>query len=168
MAKVYISLGSNIGNRLKNIKEAIKQIGDTEGIKIIRLSSVYETEPVGYKNQNYFMNIVLEIETEIAPFDLMEKFLEIENIMGRRRMKKWGPRNIDIDMLLYNGVIIESQLLTLPHPRMGERAFIMTPLKELLKEEFDAVIKKHDLNINLGTEKIDLLYNNICEVEEDG
>ena len=167
MAKAYISLGSNVGNRLKNIKKAILHIKNLDDTTILRTSSVYETEPVGYSNQNYFMNMVIEIETNIPPLELMQLFLSIEDEMGRERGKKWGPRNIDIDMLIYNGVIIESKMLTLPHPEMGKRSFIITPLKELLNDELDVLLKDYDVSVNLGDESVELLYDSIEDTDAD-
>ncbi len=148
MAKVFISLGSNIGNRLKNLREGVERIGKIEGVEIVRKSSIYETEPMGNVNQDPFLNMVIEIETEIHPFELMDMLLKIEDEMGRKREVRWGPRNIDIDMLLYNGVVIESEILTVPHPRMEERNFIITPLKEIMGDDFYKIIEEHGLNID--------------------
>jgi 2-amino-4-hydroxy-6-hydroxymethyldihydropteridine diphosphokinase len=131
LAKAYLSLGSNLGDRLRFLKEAISKIEESDNITINRISSVYETQPVGYKNQGWFLNLVIEIETSLVPQDLLQHILTVEDQMGRKREVKWGPRNIDIDILLYDNQVIQSNHLTVPHPRMPERRFVLLPLAEI-------------------------------------
>ena len=131
MAEVFLSLGSNIHERLENLKEAVKRISLLNGISILRISSVYETEPIGYRDQNNFYNIAVKLETTLSPKALLFALLEIEKDMGRVRTIINGPRIIDIDLLLYENEIACGETLTLPHPRMMERAFVLAPLVEI-------------------------------------
>lgn len=129
--KAVLGLGTNIGDRYKNIEEALECLSLVPGIKVLRTSSVYETEPWGYKEQRSFYNSVAEIETTLTPDALLGVCLGIEAGMGRVREFKNGPRIIDIDVLVCEGVSSDTEELMLPHPRIGERAFVLIPLKEL-------------------------------------
>lgn len=130
--RIFLSLGSNLGNREENLKKAREKIQKIA--KIVTLSSIYETEPVGYKEQSNFYNQVIEVQTTLAPEILLDKCLEIETIMGRVRKIKKGSRNIDIDILLYGNRIIKTENLILPHPQMSERAFVLVPFVEIAAE----------------------------------
>jgi len=130
----YLGLGSNMGNKITNIENAIKAIDAVEGIRIIRVSSCYETEPWGKKDQDNFMNAVVEIASELSLLELFEELQKIEIKMGRQRLEKWGPRNIDIDILLFGDEVLESQKLTVPHPYMRQRLFVLIPLAEVNSE----------------------------------
>ncbi len=130
----YLSLGSNMGDKITNIENAIKAIGAVEGIRITSISSSYETEPWGKKDQDNFMNVVVEIASELSPLELLENLQKIEIKMGRQRLEKWGPRNIDIDILLFGDEVLGSQKLTVPHPYMRERLFVLIPLAEVNSE----------------------------------
>ena len=130
--RIFLSLGSNLGNREENLKKAREKIQKIA--KIVTLSSIYETKPVGYKEQSNFYNQVIEVQTTLAPEILLDKCLEIETIMGRVRKIKKGSRNIDIDILLYGNRIIKTENLILPHPQMSERAFVLVPLAEIAAE----------------------------------
>ena len=143
MSIAYISIGSNLGDRPEYIREAIGKIRQSKDIEICKASSVYETEPVEYRvkdhgsglnEQHWFLNMVLELKTAIAPLNLLELLLSIENQMGRERYQRWGPRNIDLDILLYDDLVINSDKLTLPHPRMHQRRFVLVPLAEIASE----------------------------------
>lgn len=127
----YISLGSNIGERSENLKGAIEKLEGHPEIKVVNHSSVYETDPVGYENQDQFLNMAIEVKTNLKPYELLEVCLEIEKELGRKRDIRWGPRTIDLDILLYNQENIKSEKLTVPHPRMHERAFVIIPLLEI-------------------------------------
>ena len=127
----YLALGSNIENRQKFLLQAIKKLANHECIKISAYSSIYETAPVGYENQDDFLNMVIKIETSLKPFELLNLTQEIELINGRKREKKWGPRTLDLDILLYNQENIKAEQLIVPHPRMLERSFVMVPLVEI-------------------------------------
>ncbi|SEN83712.1 2-amino-4-hydroxy-6-hydroxymethyldihydropteridinediphosphokinase [Mesobacillus persicus] len=127
----YIGVGSNIGNRLDYISEAVKRLDHHKEIKVVNTSSIYETDPVGYTNQASFLNMVIKIRTTLAPLALLESLLFIEEELGRKREIKWGPRTLDLDILLYNQENIKSEKLMIPHPRMLERAFVIVPLLEV-------------------------------------
>ncbi|MBT2688741.1 2-amino-4-hydroxy-6-hydroxymethyldihydropteridine diphosphokinase [Bacillus sp. ISL-47] len=127
----YIALGSNIGNRFDNLKEAIERIGQLPEVEVVNTSSIYETDPVGYENQEQFLNMAIQVSTALNPFELLDVCLEIELDLGRKREIRWGPRTIDLDILLYNHENIETEKLIVPHPRMHERAFVVIPLLEI-------------------------------------
>ena len=129
--KAVLGLGTNIGDRYKNIEDALECLSLVPGIKVLRTSSVYETEPWGYTEQRSFYNSVAEIETTLTPNALLGVCLGIEAGMGRVREFKNGPRIIDMDVLVCEGVSSDTEELKLPHPRIGERAFVLIPLKEL-------------------------------------
>lgn len=127
--KAFIGIGTNIGDRDNNIKNALIEI--SEIAKIRKKSSIHETKPIGYIDQNDFLNMVIEIETKLRPLDLIIKLQEIEHKVGRVKNIKNGPRIIDLDILTYGDEIINEPNLTIPHPRMHERDFVMKPLKEI-------------------------------------
>ncbi|RAK16536.1 2-amino-4-hydroxy-6-hydroxymethyldihydropteridine diphosphokinase [Anoxybacillus vitaminiphilus] len=127
----YIALGSNIGNRLQYLHDAVKKLDEHEQISVVDTSSIYETEPVGYIEQDYFLNMVVRVKTALSPFALLEVTRKIEDDFGRKRVIRWGPRTLDLDILLYNQENIETEQLIIPHPRMLERAFVLVPLLEL-------------------------------------
>ncbi|WP_100332756.1 2-amino-4-hydroxy-6-hydroxymethyldihydropteridine diphosphokinase [Bacillus xiapuensis] len=127
----YLSLGTNLGDRLSNLHSALSAIEMEKGIKIEKVSSVYETDPVGYTNQAPFLNMTIRIQTSLSPEELLNRCLSIERKLGRIREFKWGPRIIDLDILVYNQDNIKSEKLIIPHPRMHERAFVLIPLLEI-------------------------------------
>ncbi|MBA2873035.1 2-amino-4-hydroxy-6-hydroxymethyldihydropteridine diphosphokinase [Anoxybacillus calidus] len=127
----YIALGSNIGNRLRYLHDAVRKLDEHEQISVVDTSSIYETEPVGYVEQDYFLNMVIQVKTTLSPFALLEVTRKIEDDLGRKREIHWGPRTLDLDILLYNQENIETEQLIIPHPRMLERAFVLVPLLEL-------------------------------------
>lgn len=131
MSEAVIALGTNLGNRIENINNAIRAIARLSGVKILKASGVYETEPVDCEADNKFYNAAILIETSVSPAVLLGECLGIEAAMGRVRSKKNEPRIIDLDLILYEGFKSESYELTLPHPRALERAFVMAPLLEL-------------------------------------
>ncbi|MDT0018326.1 2-amino-4-hydroxy-6-hydroxymethyldihydropteridine diphosphokinase [Listeria swaminathanii] len=135
MAKAFLSIGTNIGERLDNLNDAIQGLAASEQIKITKVSSVYETDAVGYEDQAAFLNIAAEVETNFTPVDLLDFCLALELELGRVRLFKWGPRLIDIDVLLYDDVKIDTEKLKIPHPYMKERAFVMIPLIEISPEK---------------------------------
>ena len=130
MKKAYLSLGSNLGDRELNLRRATELLECAE-LRITRRSSVYETEPRDLRNQPWFLNAVIEVETSLFPLQLLHRVLKIEKEMGRRRTVSKGPRNIDIDILLFAGFVISTSQLTVPHPRIEERRFVLEPLAEL-------------------------------------
>lgn len=127
----YLSLGSNMGDRERFLQAAVRALHHVDGIKVKRVSSIYETDPVGYVDQAQFLNIVLEITTDLEPLSLLDHCLQVEAELGRVREFRWGPRVIDVDVLLYNDEVIESERLQVPHPRMEERSFVLIPLLEI-------------------------------------
>lgn len=134
MNKAYIGLGSNISPRLSYLNEAVTALQAVEQISITNQSAIYQTDPVGYEDQNKFLNQVIEIETTLKPVELLEACQSVEEKLGRERTVRWGPRTIDLDLLLYNEEIIELDQLLIPHPRMVQRAFVLVPLTELDSE----------------------------------
>ena len=129
--KAYLSLGANLGDKAGSILEAIRLVNDHKDCSVIAQSSLYVTKPVGVLDQPNFVNAVIEVETALNPYDLLDLCSKIEQKMGRKRTIKWGPRVIDMDILLYEGVNISEERLTIPHPRMMERAFVLVPLAEI-------------------------------------
>ncbi|MFC0296574.1 2-amino-4-hydroxy-6-hydroxymethyldihydropteridine diphosphokinase [Geobacillus jurassicus] len=127
----YIALGSNLGDRVSYLRDAIRVLHHHEGISVTSSSSIYETDPVGYVNQGKFLNMVIEVATSLSPFALLDATQQIEQRFGRKREIRWGPRTLDLDILLYNHENIETEQLTIPHPRMAERAFVLIPLLEV-------------------------------------
>jgi len=130
MALAYLSLGANLGERERALGEALRRL-ENEGVRVRRVSSVYETEPVDVPDQPPFLNLVAEVETGMGAAELLAWALRIEAEMGRRREVVKGPRAIDIDLLLYGSEVIETAELVVPHPRMAERRFVLEPLAEL-------------------------------------
>lgn len=133
--RVYLGLGGNQGDRLGNLRRAVKLLRELPGVEVEALSAVYETEPQGYREQPEFLNMAVRIRTTLAPLALLRETAQIEEKLARRRTVKDGPRTIDLDLLLYEGVEMGSPTLTLPHPRMRERAFVLMPLRDVWAEE---------------------------------
>ena len=124
-------MGSNLGDREKYLMNAIDLISHTDNIKLDQVSSIYETVPVGYVHQGCFLNMVVSLCTDISPLMLLGEMKHIEDCLKRERHIRWGPRTLDIDILIYNNLTISSLELTIPHPRMFERAFVLIPLREI-------------------------------------
>jgi 2-amino-4-hydroxy-6-hydroxymethyldihydropteridine diphosphokinase len=131
MAEVAISLGSNLGDRAAYLLAALQAINERPECSLISVSSVYRTQPWGKTDQGEFLNLCAIIHTRLAPLDLLGAVKGIEQALGRTAGERWGPREIDIDLLVIEGVTRESETLTLPHPRMAERLFVMAPLAEI-------------------------------------
>ncbi|MFC5704264.1 2-amino-4-hydroxy-6-hydroxymethyldihydropteridine diphosphokinase [Cohnella faecalis] len=131
MNEAYVALGANLGLREASLEEAVRRIAAEPGVEVRRVSSVYETDPVGYTDQPAFLNMAVQVSTEASPLELLRKLLAIEHEMGRVRDIRWGPRSIDLDLLLYGEVTMDTEELALPHPRMGERAFVLVPLRDI-------------------------------------
>jgi 2-amino-4-hydroxy-6-hydroxymethyldihydropteridine diphosphokinase len=128
--RAFVALGSNLGERLANLQEAVERLGQTAGIRVLRTSRVYETDPVGPPQPDY-LNAVVMVETLLSARELLEACLSVERAMGRERGERWGPRTIDLDVLSYGQEDIDEPGLVIPHPRMHERAFVLAPLLEL-------------------------------------
>ncbi len=146
MHKAFIALGSNLGDKRKNIEIAIEKIKE-KGIKILKVSSIIETEPYGYKDQDSFLNAVCLVETSLDPFSLLRVLLNIEEEMGRKRIFKWGPRNIDLDIIFYDDLVIESEELIIPHPDAHNRTFVMGPISEIEPDFVHPVLKRRVIDI---------------------
>ena len=134
MSRLYLGLGSNLGNREANIRQAIDLIGERVG-KVVRTSSFIETEPWGFNSEHRFINAVCLVETELQPLECQHETQRIERQLGRKRKSRKGiyhDRPIDIDLLLYDDVHLESRELTLPHPHIEERDFVRIPLEEIM------------------------------------
>lgn len=137
---VYLSLGSNVGDREKHLRDAIARLGSVG--RILSVSSFYETEPVDVTDQAWFLNCAVALETSVVPERLMTLLLDIEREMGRRRTHEKGPRTIDIDILLFGDKILDSPELTIPHPAMHRRRFVLEPLAEIAPEVSHPVLKR--------------------------
>lgn len=155
--EVFISLGTNLGDRAENLKKAIRAIEFNIG-EIIRKSSVYETKPWGKGNQPDFFNQVILIESDKSPADCLLALSAIENQMGRKREEKWGARIIDLDLLYANGFIIQTEKLTLPHPGIPQRRFVLVPLVEIAPDFIHPLLQKNQRE--LLSECTDLLEVN--------
>jgi len=141
MPKVYLSLGSNIGDRAANISRALDAMRQC-GVRITRESSLYETEPVEFRDQDWFLNSVVEAETELPPLELMNAALAVERSLGRERRVPKGPRLIDIDILLYGDSVIHTPDIDIPHPRMAARRFVLVPFAEIAPNALHPVLNK--------------------------
>jgi 2-amino-4-hydroxy-6-hydroxymethyldihydropteridine diphosphokinase len=137
---VYLSLGSNLGNREANLRDAVAQL-DKVG-HVTAVSSFYETEPVDVTDQPWFLNRAVELQTELMPRQLLSAVLKIERDMGRRRLQPKGPRLIDVDILLFGSTVMNDPKLTIPHPAMHERNFVLKPLAEIAPAVKHPVLKK--------------------------
>jgi 2-amino-4-hydroxy-6-hydroxymethyldihydropteridine diphosphokinase len=136
----YLSLGSNLGDRAAQLHEAIARLNAAG--RVVAVSSVYETEPVEFTQQPWFLNCAVALETDQTPQQLMTTILAIEEDMGRRRVQRKGPRSIDIDILLFGDSILDSTELTIPHPAMHQRRFVLEPLGEIAAEVLHPALKK--------------------------
>jgi 2-amino-4-hydroxy-6-hydroxymethyldihydropteridine diphosphokinase len=127
----YISIGSNLGDRLGYLKKAWWLLQAREEIQLTQLSSCYETEPLGYVKQGKFINAVFSLQTSCTPHALLKILQGIESFLGRERTVRWGPRSVDLDILFYADTVLQDSVLTIPHPRLTERAFVLVPLAEI-------------------------------------
>ena len=131
MTTAFLGLGSNLGDRLENLQSAVRLLDAAEGVLVVASSRVWETDPVGGPRQPDYLNVVLRAETSLPPHELLQVCLRVEEALGRVRDVHWGPRTIDVDVLLVDDLRVEERGLTIPHPRMTERAFVLLPLLEL-------------------------------------
>jgi len=134
LARAFIGLGANVGDRERNIRRALALIGETGAGRLVRVSGLVETEPVGGPaGQGPYLNGAVEIETDLQPQDLLAALKDIEKRVGRVERQRWGPREVDLDILLYDDLVLDSAALRIPHPRMLERRFVLGPLAEIAK-----------------------------------
>lgn len=141
----YLGLGSNQGDRAEKLRQAIRKLAAHRGIRVLRTSSVYETEPFGYVEQEAFLNMAVAVETELSPEKLLETALSVERELGRIRTIRWGPRTIDIDLLLYGTSSVSLEHLVIPHPGLSQRAFVLVPLRDIWE---GGVLPGHDQTID--------------------
>lgn len=142
MNEAFISIGSNIGERNLYLKRAIEALDNVHTVSVEKVSSIYETAPVGYTAQDDFLNVVVYLKTVLSAHALLAACQEIELDLGRERTIRWGPRTVDLDILLFNNDTIETERLLVPHPRMGERSFVLIPLLEIAPDVADPVSGK--------------------------
>lgn len=135
MAKAYLGLGTNLGHKKENLEKALDILNFHSDVQVLKVSSFYETDPVGYENQDKFLNAVVFCETSLGPYELLDFIQEIEKALKRVRDIRWGPRTIDVDILLYDTLeLMDEPRLIIPHPRMVEREFVLEPLAEIAPE----------------------------------
>jgi len=156
----FIGIGSNVGDKIKNCRQAITEIGQCKQNRLVAQSPLYKTAPIGYTQQDWFINCVIEIETSLTVYQLLNRLKDIEISMGRERTRKWGPRIIDLDILFFNDEIIQGEGLTIPHPEAQKRAFVLIPLREIAGNYIHPLLNKTitqlvaDLGTGQGIEKL--------------
>ncbi|GIU88916.1 MAG: 2-amino-4-hydroxy-6-hydroxymethyldihydropteridine diphosphokinase [Acidimicrobiia bacterium] len=134
MTRAYLGLGSNLGDRLAHLQEALDRIASNDAVTVVAVSAVYETAPVGGPPQDDYLNAVVAIDTALEPYELLDLAQDCERAAHRVRAERWGPRTLDVDVLCYEGVRLDDERLTLPHPRMHERGFVLAPLRDVAPE----------------------------------
>lgn len=147
MHSAYIGFGSNIGDRLAYIQQAIHFLSQTKDIAIQQVSSIYETEPVGYEEQDKFLNGVIEGQTDLSPHTLLNTLKDVETCVGRKHRTRWGPREIDMDVLIYGELCLQTPELTIPHPEMHHRGFVLVPLAEIAPDLLHPVLNETMQNL---------------------
>ncbi|NMM64791.1 2-amino-4-hydroxy-6-hydroxymethyldihydropteridine diphosphokinase [Clostridium sp. P21] len=145
--KAYIAIGSNVGNKENNLLSAISLINESNDIKVTKVSEFYVTKPVGYVNQDDFLNGAIEVKTLLSPKDLMEFLLKKEKDLKRERIIKWGPRTIDLDILLYDNLVTCDEDIIIPHPRMEERLFVLKPLADIAPYAVHPLLNKRIVDL---------------------
>jgi dihydroneopterin aldolase/2-amino-4-hydroxy-6-hydroxymethyldihydropteridine diphosphokinase len=138
----YVAVGSNIGDKHKNVRDAVEMLNASSECRVTKVSSMYETKPVGYLDQEDFLNGAIEVKTLLTPDELMDVLFETENALGRERVIRWGPRTIDLDIIFYDDLISYDEKVILPHPRMEERLFVLKPLRDIAPYYIHPVLKK--------------------------
>lgn len=127
----YIALGANLGDRAANLRGAVEMLAASPGVRVVAVSPFFETEPEGYTDQPAFINAAAEVSTTLSPRELLELCLDVENRAGRVRTQKWGPRTLDLDILMYGDIVMDTEELKIPHPLMHVRRFVLEPLAEI-------------------------------------
>ena len=153
MNVVYLSIGTNMGEREQNLKLAVKLLTDTDDVTVEAVSSIYETAPVGFVDQASFLNIAVRLTTNLSSTDMLKVCQGIEQELGRVREYRWGPRIIDLDILLYNHENIETESLIVPHERMFERAFVLVPLVEISDQATEQLRSAHKALLTMDIQK---------------
>ena len=158
----YIGIGSNLGDKVSQCEKAITEILKASQNKLLAKSSFFETKPLGYASQDWFINGVIKIETELEPLQLLRALKRIESQLGREETFRWGPRTIDLDILFFDGREIRTEGLQIPHPLLHERQFVLIPLAEIDRDLIHPVLKKSigelldDMKEDQGVIKLDL------------
>lgn len=140
MSIVYLALGTNLGDRLANLRAAVDALAPH--VNVLAESRIYETPPWGYADQPAFLNMAVKAETSLGPESLLKRLKQLEVRLGREASFRYGPRRIDLDILFYDDLVLESETLTIPHPRLHERAFVLVPLMDLAPNLIHPVLKK--------------------------
>ena len=153
----YLGLGSNVGDRMANLERVLELLNATEGIRVVERSSIYETEPWGPIEQTRFLNAAIEVQTSLEPGALLAAVKAIESGMGRATTVRYGPRNIDVDILLYGNLIIDWQTpdLQIPHARMLERAFVLIPLAEIAGQVQHPIVQKPIADLTVACDGVE-------------
>lgn len=154
--RVFIAIGSNLGDREENLKEAIRLAEAGGGLSVVRVSSFYESEPWGVTEQPRFVNAVFEARTSLSARGLLRYLKEIEKKMGRAPAEKWGPRLIDMDIIFYGNMVIKEDDFEVPHPRAHERSFVMIPLVEIAPDVAHPVLRRTASEIADGLDRTGL------------
>lgn len=154
--KAYIALGTNMGNKDQNIKDALEKL-ESNFCRVVKISNKYTTRPVGYTEQDNFLNCSAELKTTLTPEELLKFMLNIEKELKRERTIKWGPRTMDLDVLLYDNIITFSEEIIIPHPRMHERLFVLKPLSEIAPYAMHPILNKRIIEIEKEVSKIQSL-----------
>jgi 2-amino-4-hydroxy-6-hydroxymethyldihydropteridine diphosphokinase len=144
--KIFLLLGSNLGDREKYLTDALQQL-EVQQLKILKYSSVYSTEPWGMTEQDGFLNVAVQMESEMNAFEILEHVQKVELNLGKEKIIKWGPRTIDIDLLYFNGEIIETDKLVVPHPEIQNRSFTLVPMIDLDPDFVHPVLKKSQVQL---------------------
>jgi 2-amino-4-hydroxy-6-hydroxymethyldihydropteridine diphosphokinase len=131
VTRAYLGLGSNLGDRLAHLQRAVDGLAATDAVRVVAVSRVYETEPVGGPSQDDYLNAVVAIDTTLSPRELLDVAMAVEQLANRVRAERWGPRTLDVDVLLFGDRAVQEPDLEIPHPRMGERAFVLAPLHDV-------------------------------------
>ena len=151
MSTAFLGLGGNQGDRRRYLADAVRALNREASIRVEKVSSVYETKPVGVVDQPDFLNLVAQVSTTLSARDLLARCLQIETGLGRVRTERWGPRTVDIDVLWYDGLIVDEPDLVVPHPRMATRAFVLVPLAEIAPK-----LLLQEMRVDVLAAKIDL------------
>lgn len=159
MPVAYISFGSNMGDKEQSLYEAIEHLIEHPSIELIGVSSIYDTDPVGYEDQDVFMNLIAEIKTTLEAEELLTVCQSVEQQLKRVRIIRWGPRTMDLDIIFYGEEVIQTETLLVPHPRMHERGFVLVPLNEIAPTAKHAALGKtvDELLAEVGGEGVRLL-----------
>ena len=166
----YLGIGSNLGDRMEFLKKAVRLLDETEGIRVAGVSPVYETVPAGGPPQGDYLNAAVALETSLEPRELMDACLAIEKSLGRVRNERWGPRIIDIDILLYGSRVISERGLDIPHPRMAERGFVLRPLADIAPDAVHPVLHAaiRELRDRIGSEGVRVRRDLVLEMPKAG